>query len=111
MSKPGKDFIPCLQLFSDMLQSPWTQPGAMMAPSSQDKKLYCSALELDGLLDLPVVDPPVASLSSSVLSTYALDGLKSEDREAELAFRKTHQASWHGQFKLPQRRPSLTGHP
>lgn len=64
----------------------------MTAPSSLDKKLFCAAPELDSLLELPAVDPPVANLSSSsMLSTDALDGLKSEDRKTELAFRKIHQ--------------------
>lgn len=40
--KPGKDFIPCPQLFSDVLQSPWSQPGSLTGPSSQDKRLYCA---------------------------------------------------------------------
>ncbi|XP_034296175.1 lamina-associated polypeptide 2, isoforms alpha/zeta-like [Pantherophis guttatus] len=92
-SKPGRDFIPCPQLFSDVLQSPWSQPGSLMGPTSLDKKLYCGAPELDSLLALPVVDPPIASLSSSsLLSSDALDVLKSEDRKTELSFRKEHQS-------------------
>lgn len=96
LTKPDKDCIPCPQLFSEVIQNPWTQPGSLTAPSSQDKRLYCAAPELEDMLTLPVVDAPVANLSStSVLSTDSLDGLKADDRRAELAFRKAHQAtSW-----------------
>ncbi|XP_060550599.1 uncharacterized protein LOC117655455 isoform X2 [Pantherophis guttatus] len=92
-SKPGRDFIPCPQLFSDVLQSPWSQSASSTGPNSIDKKLYCAAPELDAMLSVPVVDTPIANLSSSsLLSTDALDGLKSEDRKSELSFRKEHQA-------------------
>lgn len=91
-SKPGKDFISCPQLFSDVLQSPWSQPGSFVGPNSQDKRLYCAVPELDTLLTLPIVDPPIANLcSSSLLSTDSLDTLKSEDRKSDLAFHKEHQ--------------------
>ncbi|XP_060550761.1 lamina-associated polypeptide 2-like [Pantherophis guttatus] len=95
-SKPEKDCIPCPQLFTDVIQNSWGQPASLTTPSSLDKKLYCSAPELDDLLTLPAVDQPVTSLSSaSVISTDALDGLKAEDKRTEWAFRKAHQeAAW-----------------
>lgn len=94
VAKPDKDVIPCPPLFSEVVQSGWAQPGSLMAPSGLDKKLYCVAPELEDLLALPLVDAPVAALaSSSVLSGNMVDGLRSEDRKAELAFRKTHQAA------------------
>lgn len=92
-AKTNKDVIPCPRLFLDVLQYPWGQPGSLTAPSTLDKKLFCPAPELEELLTLPAVDAPVAALSSnSVISTDSLDGLKTEDRQAELAFRKSHQA-------------------
>lgn len=96
LSKPDKELIPCPQLFSEVIQNSWSQSGSLTAPSSQDKRLYCAAPELEDLLMLPSVDAPVSRLSSaSVISTDSLDGLKAEDRRAELAFRKTHEAaSW-----------------
>lgn len=76
-----------------MIQIPWSQPGSLTIPSSQDRKLYCTAPNLEDLLALTSVDQPVAALSSALLiSTDSLDGLKAEDRRAELAFHKSHQA-------------------
>lgn len=69
MSKQEKECIPCPQLFTDVIQAPWGQLGSSTSPSNLDKKLYCPAPKLYALLELPAVDPPVASLtSSSVLS-------------------------------------------
>lgn len=88
-----KDFIPCPQLFTEVLQTPWGQLGSLTTPSNQDKKPYCAAPELEALLELLSVDPPVASLASpSVISLDPLDGLKSKDRQAELALCKSHRA-------------------
>lgn len=93
LSKPDKDCIPLPQLFSEVIKSPWTQPGYLTAPSSLDKKLYCASQELDDMLALALVDAPVAALStSSALSADSMDGLKAEDRKTELTFRKSHQA-------------------
>lgn len=89
-----KDFIPCPQLFVEVVQTPWSQPGSLTTPSGHDEKFYCLAPELEDLLALPSVDAPVASLSSSsVISTDIVDGLQAEDRKAELSFRKAHQAA------------------
>lgn len=94
VSKPDKDTIPCPPLFSEVVKSGWAQPGALTAPSALDKKLYCSAPELEDILALPSVDAPVAALSSSsVITSDVVDGLKAEDRKTELTFRKTHQAA------------------
>lgn len=89
--KTEQEFIPCPQLFMEVVQRPWVQPSSLLAPNGHDKKLYCSAPNFQGLLHLPSVDAPVASLTSStVLSNEVADGLRTEDRKAELAFRKTH---------------------
>lgn len=104
-AKQEKDYIPCPQLFADVLQTPWGQPGSLTTPSNLDKKVYCPAPELEALLDLPTVDAPVAALASpSVISSDPLDVLKSEDRRAELAFRKSHQAvAWAVRKRQPHR--------
>lgn len=87
VSNPDKEVIPCPPLFSEVVQSVWGQPGSLTAPSGLDKKL-------EELMTLPTVDVPVASLSSSsIISTDIIDGLKSEERKSELAFRKIHQAA------------------
>lgn len=91
---PDQDFIPCPELFSEIIKRQWDQPGALSAPSGHDKKLYCADPVLDGLLSLPSVDPPVVSLTSStVVSNDIVEVLKTEDRRAEVTFRKTHQAA------------------
>lgn len=64
-----------------------------------DNFFYCSAPDLDELLqlpsvDVPSVDMPVASLTSSVvISDDILEGLRMEDRKAEMSLRKTHQTT------------------
>lgn len=60
--KPEQEFIPCPTLFSEVIQRPWSQPGSLAAPSGHDKNLYCSAPELELLLQLPSVVAPVASI-------------------------------------------------
>ncbi|XP_070798961.1 uncharacterized protein [Pituophis catenifer annectens] len=92
--KPATDFIPCPQLFSEVVQRSWSTPSSLPAPSGLDKKLYCSAPSLQDLLQLPTVDAPVANLTaSSVISNDVADGLRSEDRKAEFTFRRTHNAA------------------
>lgn len=94
LSTLDKDFIPCPQLFTEVIRVPWAQPGSLTATSNQDKKLFCAAPKLEALLALPTIDTPVANLlTSSAISTDPLDGLKSEDRKFELSFRKAHQAA------------------
>lgn len=94
LSKPENEAIPCPPLFADVVQSAFTQPGSLTAPSGLDKRLYCAASELEDILALPSVDAPVASLAStSLVSTDVLDGLKSDERKTELGYRKAHQAA------------------
>lgn len=88
------DFVPCPQLFTEVIQRPWILPGSLPAPTSLDKRLYCSAPNLQDMLQLPSVDTPVAQLtSSSLLTNDVADGLRTEDRKAELLLRKNHQAA------------------
>lgn len=96
VSKLDHDVIPCPPLFIDVIKTAFGQPGSLTAPSGLDKRLYASTSELEDVLSLPSVDPPVASLSSSSLMTSDIvDGLKAEDRKMELGFRKAHQvAAW-----------------
>lgn len=92
--KPDQDFVPCPDLFSQVIQRPWECPGSLSGPTSHDKQMYCSAPELDAMLQLPAVDDPVATLtSSSVLTGDVGEGLRIEDKRAEMSFRKTHQAA------------------
>lgn len=94
MPKVEQEFILCPQLFSEVVQRPWGIPGSLASLNGLDKKLYCSVLNLQDLLQLPLVDAPVAHLTSStVLSNDIADGLCTEDRKAELTFCKTHQAA------------------
>lgn len=94
LPKPKCDFVPCPDLFSQVIQKPWEQPTSLSGPNALDRTLYSVAPHLDALLQLPTVDEPVASLtSSSILVGEAGDGLKFEDKRAEMAFRKTHQAA------------------
>lgn len=72
----AQDFIPCPQLFSEVIQRPWALPSSLPAPNGLDKKLYCSAPNLQEMLQLPSVDAPVAQLTaSSVLTNDVADGL------------------------------------
>lgn len=95
--KMEKEFIPCPQLFSEVVQHSWNSPSSLAALTALDKKLYCSAPSLQDLIHLPTVDTPVANLtSSSNLSNDVADGLHTEDRKAELTFCRTHEAVGHG---------------
>lgn len=51
--KADQEFIPCPQLFTEIVQSPWSQPGSLAAPNGLDKKMFCSAPNLQDLLALP----------------------------------------------------------
>lgn len=89
-----QEFIPCPKLFAEVIQKQWSQPGSLAAPSGHNKKLYCTALDLDGILQLPSIDAPVANLvSSAVFSNHIVELLKAEDRKVEVSCRKTHQAA------------------
>lgn len=92
--KVEQEFIPCLQLYTEIIQWPWSQPGSLATMSGLDKWLFCSAPKLQDLLTLSSVDALIAALtSSSVFSNYIVDGLRSEDRKPEFVCRKSHQAA------------------
>lgn len=94
LPQPEFDFVPCPDLFSQVIQQPWERPRSISGPTGHDKRMYWAAPELDTLLQLPSVDEPVSSLiSSSVLASDVGDGLKVEDKRAEIFFQKTHQAA------------------
>ncbi|XP_060542553.1 lamina-associated polypeptide 2-like isoform X2 [Pantherophis guttatus] len=94
LHKPEQDFIPCPELFTDVVQKSWSQLAYISAPNGLDKKLYCLDPSLQNLIQLPSVDGHVAQLtSSSVISNDVLDSLRTEDKKAELSFHKTHQAA------------------
>lgn len=41
--KTEQNFIPCPQLFTEVIKWPWNLPGSLVVPNGLDKKLYCSA--------------------------------------------------------------------
>ncbi|XP_058025328.1 uncharacterized protein LOC131191317 [Ahaetulla prasina] len=89
--------IPSPKLFLDTIQRQWGHPGAIPIPSGSDKKMYTTDQDLEDLLKVPTVDTPIATLASSsnIIPSDAAEGLRTEDRRAELSTRKTHQAaSW-----------------
>lgn len=99
MPTSDSDYVPWPDLFAQVVKKPWERPGSMSAPNNFDRKLYCASPDLDLLLQLPSVDEPVASLtSSSVLVGDAGEGLKQEDKRAELTMKK-----------LTKRLPGLSG--
>ncbi|XP_039180626.1 DBIRD complex subunit ZNF326 isoform X2 [Crotalus tigris] len=85
--------IPCPPLFLNIVQRQWEAPGTFPSPGETDKKLFNVASALSELLAVPMVDEPLASLVSSfTVSGDTAEALKSEDKKAELNFRRTHQA-------------------
>ncbi|XP_013917285.1 PREDICTED: uncharacterized protein LOC106545294 [Thamnophis sirtalis] len=89
-----QDVIPCPKLFLDLIQKQWDQPTAANPPRAGDRKLYTSTPELEGLLQFPTVDAPIAALASPALIPSEIsEGLKAEDRKAETVICKTHQAA------------------
>ncbi|XP_058041200.1 uncharacterized protein LOC131199441 [Ahaetulla prasina] len=87
--------IPSPKLFLDTIQRQWGHPGAIPTPSGSDKKMYMTDQDLEDLLKVPTVDTPIATLASSsnIIPSDAAEGLRTEDRRAELSTRKTHQAA------------------
>lgn len=91
---PAQDLVPVPELFVNVVQPQWAQPGSLTNPSRADKNLYYFESNLEDILKLPQVDAPVISLTSnSVLLADLLEGLKAEDKKAEKACHKTHQAA------------------
>lgn len=75
------------------MQCQWAQPGVIAAPSG-NRWLYCTGLDLEELFQIPTVDGPVATLTSSAIFPADIaEGLKAEDKKSEMALRKTHQAA------------------
>lgn len=54
--------IPTPPLFLDVVKRQWSSPGSAPLPSSNDRRNFQVAKDLDSLLRLPSVDPPVAAL-------------------------------------------------
>ncbi|XP_032068578.1 uncharacterized protein LOC116505453 [Thamnophis elegans] len=90
---PQQELVPVPDLFMDVIQSQWAQPGSQAAPSGRTRN-YSVDPTLENILVLPSVDPPIAALTSNlVLLAHLLEGVKEEDKKAEKAFHKTHQAA------------------
>ncbi|XP_058052191.1 uncharacterized protein LOC131204695 [Ahaetulla prasina] len=85
-----KEEIPSPKLFQDVVQRQWAQPGVLPPPSGTDKRFYNMAPDFLEILQSPTIDDPVAALTS-ILSSE--DGLKPEDKKAEVALRNMHQAA------------------
>lgn len=90
-----QEVIPSHKFFVDVIQRQWDQPGSIPAPSGMDKKMYTAEQELEELPQIPTVDAPLdATLASATILPFdTAEGLKSEDRKAELSAHKTHQAA------------------
>lgn len=87
------EVIPSPQLFLDVIQRQWGNPGTGPHPTGTERRLYNVAPEMSELLQLPLVDGPVAALTSATpLAIDAMETLKLEDKRVKQALRKTHLA-------------------
>lgn len=87
--------MPSPKLFLDVVQRQWANPGAGPPPIGTERHLYNVASDLTDLLQTSAVDPPIALTSASPLATDAMDNLWPEDKRAEMALCRAHQAaSW-----------------
>ncbi|XP_013912713.1 PREDICTED: uncharacterized protein LOC106541721, partial [Thamnophis sirtalis] len=77
---PPLDLVPASQLFLDIIQRQWVQPGTLATPSGTDRKLFTMEAPLEELLKVPQVDDPIMALTSPPsLPAELLEGLKAED--------------------------------
>lgn len=66
----------------------------MPLPSNIDRKLYSAGTDLETLLQVPPVHPPVAALGSpAIVPSNVSDGLKAEDCKAEMILCKMKEAA------------------
>lgn len=93
------EIVPAPKLFLDVLQRQWKNPSTGPIPNSLDRRLYNLAAEYASLLQIPVVDSPVAALASSTPSSGpAEESLRPEERKVERTVIKGHQAAaWASQ--------------
>lgn len=88
------EVVPSPKLFFDIVQRQWNNSGAGLPPSRSEKKLYNVASDLAEILQVPMVDKPVATLTSvALLPMDAIDCLRPDDKKAELSLCKAHQAA------------------
>lgn len=86
--------IPGPKLFREVLKKQWSNPASGPNPNQLDRRLYNLAPELANLLQIPLVDPPVAALSSpSHLAGPPEENLRPEDKRLEQSLVKAYQAS------------------
>lgn len=99
----AKQEIPTPKLFLDVVQKQWTHPGSYPTPSGNDQRFYNVGPDLAEVLQLPMVDGPVATFasSSSILSGDIADSLKVEDKKAELVKCIKQQPEQSRQLLLP----------
>lgn len=86
--------IPGPSLFREVLRKQWAAPASGPNPNQLDRRLYNLAPELASLLQIPVVDPPVAALTSPAnLAGAPEDNLRPEEKRLEQSLVKSHMAS------------------
>lgn len=89
-----QEVVPSPKLFVDIIRKQWNQPRSLSNPSGLDKKMYTVEQEVEDMLKLPAIDAPFTNLASSnILPSDSAEGLKTEDRKAEMSVCKTHQAA------------------
>lgn len=88
------DTIPAPQLFVDTIQHQWSTPTSGPAPSTNDRRFYNVADDLNKALLWPTIDPPVAALYTNTTILGVQEGfLKPEDRWADQVIQQGHQAA------------------
>lgn len=88
------ELIPAPKLFTDVVQRQWSLPGTGPAPNGLDKHLYQTAPALSNILQVTLVDGPIAALTSSSRLTGAPEeSLRPEDRRDEKTLIKAHQST------------------
>lgn len=77
-----------------MVQRQWASPGTGPSRSSSNRKFYNVGPELARVLQMLLVDGPVAALtSSSTILNDPEEALKAEDKRMEQTLLRAHQAA------------------
>lgn len=84
--------IPTPSLFLDVVKKQWALPGSALVPSLMDWKNFNVAADLASLLQVPMVDAPVAALLPNASVPGDLDeGLSLEERWSDQVLQQAHQ--------------------
>lgn len=104
-----QEVIPSPKWFLDVIQRQWAQPATVPPPSNNDKHQFGPGPDLEGILQLPSVDPPVAALTSpAIVPSDASEGLKSENHKRNRRSARCTRRP-HGQLGRPLPRPFSIG--